>query len=82
MQGGCGCCDVLTPDVPLCPPRFMEAQIHDKEVLIEKLTLKNTTNKAAIAKLEAQLAHKEEMGEVRGKGGGAAPTSPNTAVLT
>lgn len=44
--------------------RFMEDQIHDKEVLIEKLTLKNTTNKAAIAKLEAQLAHKEEMGEV------------------
>lgn len=58
----------LLPRVPLCPPRFMEAQIHDKEVLIEKLTLKNTTNKAAIAKLEAQLAHKEEMGEVRGRG--------------
>jgi hypothetical protein len=44
--------------------RFFEDQIHDKEVLIEKLTLKNTTFKAAIAKLEAQLAHKEEMGEV------------------
>jgi hypothetical protein len=43
----------------------METQIHDKEVLIEKLSLKNTTYKAAIAKLEAQLAHKEEMGEVR-----------------
>lgn len=45
--------------------RFLEDQVHDKEVLIEKLTLKNTTFKAAIAKLEAQLAHKEEMGEVR-----------------
>lgn len=67
---GGGCCVALAsllPCVPLCPPRFMEAQIHDKEVLIEKLTLKNTTNKAAIAKLEAQLAHKEEMGEVRGR---------------
>jgi hypothetical protein len=38
--------------------------VHDKGVLIEKLTLKNTTFKAAITKLEAQLAHKEEMGEV------------------
>jgi hypothetical protein len=45
--------------------RFLEDQTHDKQVLIEKLTLKNTTFKAAIAKLEAQLAHKEEMGEVR-----------------
>jgi hypothetical protein len=48
------------------PCRFCEDQIHDKEVLIEKLSLKNTTYKAAIAKLEVQLAHKEEMGEVRG----------------
>lgn len=31
---------------------------------MEKLALKNTTYKAAIMKLEAQLAHKEEMGEV------------------
>lgn len=45
--------------------RFFEDQIHSKEVMIEKLSLKNTTYKAAIAKLEAQLAHKEEMGEVR-----------------
>lgn len=33
-------------------------------MLLEKVSLKNTTYKAAIAKLEAQLAHKEEMGEV------------------
>ena len=45
--------------------RFFEEKIHAKEVLVEKLTLKNTTYKAAIQKLEAQLAHKEEMGEVR-----------------
>lgn len=45
--------------------RFFHDQIHEKEVLIEKLTLKNSTYKASIAKLEAQLAHKEEMGEVR-----------------
>lgn len=32
--------------------------------MVEKLSLKNTTFKAAIAKLEAQVAHKEEMGEV------------------
>ena len=38
--------------------------MYSKEVLLEKVTLKNTTYKAAIAKLEAQLAHKEEMGEV------------------
>lgn len=34
------------------------------QVLLEKVDLKNTTYKATIAKLEAQLAHKEEMGEV------------------
>eukprot|EP00878_Enallax_costatus_P022074 GHUV01023406.1.p1 GENE.GHUV01023406.1~~GHUV01023406.1.p1 ORF type:complete len:345 (+),score=132.90 GHUV01023406.1:197-1231(+) len=44
--------------------RFFEDKIHTKEVLVEKLTLKNTTYKAAIQKLEAQLEHKEEMGEV------------------
>jgi len=38
--------------------------IYGKEVLLEKVNLKNSTYKAAIAKLEAQLAHKEEMGEV------------------
>lgn len=44
--------------------RFFEDKIHAKEVLVEKLALKNTTYKAAIQKLEAQLEHKEEMGEV------------------
>ena len=44
--------------------RFWEDQIRDKEVLLEKVNLKNSTYKAAITKLEAQLAHKEEMGEV------------------
>lgn len=48
-----------------CCIRFFEDKIHTKEVLVEKLTLKNTTYKAAIQKLEAQLEHKEEMGEVR-----------------
>jgi hypothetical protein len=33
-------------------------------VLLEKVNLKNVTYKAAITKLEAQLAHNEEMGEV------------------
>ncbi len=33
--------------------------------VIEKLRLKNSTVKAQITKLEQQLAHKEEMGEVR-----------------
>lgn len=51
---------------PTHPPsrRFLEDHIHAKEVLVEKLTLKNATYKAAVSKLEAQLAHKEEMGEV------------------
>jgi predicted nucleic acid-binding Zn-ribbon protein len=44
--------------------RFWEDKIYGKEVLLEKVALKNSTYKAAIAKLEAQLAHKEEMGEV------------------
>jgi hypothetical protein len=44
---------------------FLEDKVHAKEVLVEKLALKNTTYRTAIQKLEAQLAHKEEMGEVR-----------------
>jgi hypothetical protein len=48
---------------PLCS--FLEDKVHAKEVLVEKLALKNTTYRTAIQKLEAQLAHKEEMGEVR-----------------
>jgi hypothetical protein len=53
---------ILTRNDPPC--RFFEDKVYGKEVLLEKVTLKNTTYKAAIAKLEAQLAHKEEMGEV------------------
>jgi hypothetical protein len=51
--------------------------------LIEKLSLKNTTYKAAIAKLEVQLAHKEEMGEVRNSTGHAPGTvqAPSEALL-
>lgn len=33
-------------------------------MLLDKVNLKNNTYKAAISKLEAQLAHKEKMGEV------------------
>jgi hypothetical protein len=47
------------------PRSFLEDKVHAKEVLVEKLALKNTTYRTAIQKLEAQLAHKEEMGEVR-----------------
>lgn len=49
----------------LCACSFLEDKVHGKEVLVEKLALKNTTYRTAIQKLEAQLAHKEEMGEVR-----------------
>jgi predicted nucleic acid-binding Zn-ribbon protein len=44
--------------------RHWEEAIHAKEVLLEKVALKNSTYKAAVAKLEAQLAHKAEMGEM------------------
>jgi hypothetical protein len=44
--------------------RFLQDSIHAKGVLVQKLALKNTSAKAAIAKLEAQLAHQEDMGEV------------------
>ncbi len=42
----------------------MEEKLRQKDTVIEKLRLKNTTTKAYIAKMEQQLAHKEEMGEV------------------
>jgi hypothetical protein len=45
--------------------KFMEEKLRAKDTLIEKLRLKNSTIKAQINKLEYQLAHKEEMGEVR-----------------
>lgn len=44
--------------------RFMEEKLRQKDTVIEKLRLKNSTTKAQIAKMEQQLAHKEEMGEV------------------
>lgn len=44
--------------------RFMEDKLRQKDTTIEKLRLKNTTMKAQITKLEQQLQHKEEMGEV------------------
>ncbi|KAI8471716.1 MAG: flagellar associated protein [Monoraphidium minutum] len=44
--------------------RYWEDKIYSREVLLEKVNLKNSTYRAAISKLEAQLAHKEEMGEV------------------
>jgi hypothetical protein len=42
----------------------MEEKLRQKDTLTEKLRLKNSTIKAQIVKLEHQLAHKEEMGEV------------------
>ncbi|PNH02951.1 putative monogalactosyldiacylglycerol synthase, chloroplastic [Tetrabaena socialis] len=44
--------------------RFMEDKLRQKDATADKLRLKNTTTKALITKLEHQLAHKEEMGEV------------------
>lgn len=59
---------VVAHSPPVCPIsfRFMEEKLRQKDTLIEKLRLKNTTIKAQIAKMEQQLAHKEEMGEVGG----------------
>lgn len=42
----------------------MEEKLRQKDTVIEKLRLKNMTTKAYITKMEHQLAHKEEMGEV------------------
>ncbi|KAG2449892.1 hypothetical protein HYH02_005414 [Chlamydomonas schloesseri] len=44
--------------------RFIEDKLRQKDATADKLRLKNTTTKALITKLEHQLAHKEEMGEV------------------
>ncbi|GAX79378.1 hypothetical protein CEUSTIGMA_g6820.t1 [Chlamydomonas eustigma] len=44
--------------------RFMEEKLRQKDTIIEKLRLKNSTIKAQIGKMEHMLAHKEEMGEV------------------
>jgi hypothetical protein len=43
----------------------MEEKLRQKDSVIEKLRLKNSTIKAQIVKMEQQLAHKEEMGEVQ-----------------
>jgi phage regulator Rha-like protein len=42
----------------------MEEKLRQKDTMIEKLRLKNSTIKAQISKMEHMLAHKEEMGEV------------------
>jgi hypothetical protein len=42
----------------------MEEKLRQKDTIIEKLRLKNSTIKAQIGKMEHMLAHKEEMGEV------------------
>ncbi|KXZ50957.1 hypothetical protein GPECTOR_14g201 [Gonium pectorale] len=44
--------------------RFLEDKLRQKDATSDKLRLKNTTTRALITKLEHQLAHKEEMGEV------------------
>ena len=44
--------------------RFMEEKLRQKDTMIEKLRLKNSTIKAQISKMEHMLAHKEELGEV------------------
>lgn len=49
---------------PVCCFRFLEDKLRQKDATIDKLRLKNTTTKALITKMEHQLAHKEEMGEV------------------
>ncbi len=49
-----------------CSHSFMEDKLRQKDATADKLRLKNTTTKALITKLEHQLAHKEEMGEVGG----------------
>ena len=53
------------PPTQLVPlPSFIEDKLRQKDATADKLRLKNTTTKALITKLEHQLAHKEEMGEV------------------
>lgn len=51
---------------PIAHCSFMEDKLRQKDATADKLRLKNTTTKALITKLEHQLAHKEEMGEVGG----------------
>ena len=44
--------------------RYMEEKLRQKDAMIEKLRLKNATLKTHIKKVEVQLKHKEEMGDV------------------
>ena len=44
--------------------RYMEEKLRARDSAIEKLRLKNATVKSHIAKVEAQLKQKEEMGDV------------------
>jgi hypothetical protein len=46
----------------------VEDKLRQKDATCVKLRLKNGTTKTLITKLEHQLAHKEEMGEVRPSG--------------
>lgn len=44
--------------------RYMEEKLRGKDAMIEKLRLKNATLKNQMKKVEVQLRHKEEMGDV------------------
>jgi len=44
--------------------RYMEEKLRQRDSVIEKLRLKNSTIKAQLQKVEAQLKQKEEMGDV------------------
>ena len=44
--------------------RYLEERLRQKEGLVEKLKLKNSSLKQQIHKMESQLSQKEEMGEV------------------
>ncbi|GLE00142.1 hypothetical protein PINS_up008869 [Pythium insidiosum] len=43
--------------------RYMEEKLRQKDAIIEKLRLKNATLKSQAQKIDAQLRHKEEMGD-------------------
>lgn len=43
--------------------RYMEEKLRQKDAVVEKLRLKNATLKSQAQKIDAQLRHKEEMGD-------------------
>lgn len=43
--------------------RYMEEKLRQKDAIVEKLRLKNATLKSQAQKIDAQLRHKEEMGD-------------------